>query len=292
LEGDASSLRPRDLHPAFYGSFDWHSCVAMHWVLMRLLKLFPDLPGAAEAHSVLDRHLSEQRLEREVAFFSVPQNDWIERPYGWGWYLRLAHEAAGEPWEPALRPLADLFGARYLEWLPKLTYPQRAGTHHNTAFALTLSLPYAGAELRATIRETALRWYAHDQECPAAWEPSGADFLSPALTEAVLMREVLGGEEFSRWLEHFLPGLAAGEPRSLFDPVVVSDPTDGHIAHLHGLNLSRAWCLRLLSNAYPEARVFADAVERHAQASLPFVTGSSYMLEHWLVAYAVLLLGT
>jgi hypothetical protein len=291
LEGPPASLRPRDLHPAFYGSFDWHSCVAMHWVLVRLLMLFPELPATTEAQAVLDEHLSEQRLASELAFFSAPHHQAIERPYGWGWYLMLAHEAAGGPWEHALQPLADLFVARYLEWLPKLDYPQRVGTHLNTAFALTLSLPYAGDELRRTIRESALRWFAQDENCPAAWEPSGTDFLSPALTEAVLMGEVLGAEAFAGWLERFLTGLPAGEPRSLFDPVRVSDATDGQIAHLHGLNLSRAWCFRRLSAAQPDVLAYADAAERHADASLPLVTGSDYMVEHWLAAYAVLLLG-
>jgi hypothetical protein len=291
LDGPAASLRPRGVHPAFYGSFDWHSCVAMHWVLVQLLKLFPGLRASTEAHAVLDEHLSEQRLERELAFFSAPEHRSIERPYGWGWYLRLAHEAAGGRWEPALRPLADLFVERYLEWLPKLTYPERVGTHLNTAFALALSLPYAGDELRGTIREAALRWFADDQEYPAMWEPSGSDFLSPALTEAVLMREVLGADAFPGWLERFLPGLIASEPRSLFDPVVVSDATDGNIAHLHGLNLSRAWCFRLLAETLPDAPALAGAVQRHGQASLPFVTDSNYMVEHWLAAYALLLLG-
>ena len=290
----ATVARPRELHPAFYGSFDWHSCVEMHWVLVRLLRLYPDLEAAPEINAVLDAHLGPDAIAGEVAFLERPEHHHWERPYGWGWALTLAHEAADSRWEAALRPLAELIAARFVEWLPKQTYPVRAGTHGNTAFGLARALPYARAsddELSEAIRGAALRWFADDRDYPAAWEPSGADFLSPALTEAELMVSLLPPSDVPDWLERFLPGLAAGVP---FHPASVSDPGDGHIAHLHGLNLSRAWALRRLAASLPKGDPRIPALEAgaelHAEAALPYVTGSEYTVDHWLAAYALLFL--
>jgi hypothetical protein len=308
FDGPRELARPRDVHPAFYGSFDWHSCVEMHWMLARLLRTLPGLAAEPEIRTVLDEHVRPDLLAAEAAFFAEPRHRTIERPYGWGWALKLAHELAdwddgdARRWAAAVRPLADVLAARYVEWLPNATYPVRAGTHQNSAFGLSLALPFARAEARAgrselerAIAAAARRWFGADADYPAAWEPSGADFLSPALTEAELMRSVLDPRAFAdEWLPRFLPGLAAAEPRTLFTPATVSDPSDGQIAHLHGLNLSRAWCMRRLAEALPagDARipVLRDAVDRHADAALPFVVGSDYALEHWLAAYAVLLL--
>ncbi|HUZ02359.1 MAG TPA: DUF2891 domain-containing protein [Thermomicrobiaceae bacterium] len=298
---------PRRLHPAFYGSFDWHSCVEMHWVLARLLRLLPDLLPRAEIRAALEEHLTGEAIAGEVAYFSEPAQHTVERPYGWGWLLMLVHELRGwdDPdarrWDAALDPLATLFAGRLQAWLPRLTYPVRYGAHYNSAFGLSLALPYArdraasgDRALLEAIVDAARRWFGEDAGYPAAWEPSGGDFLSPALVEAELMSRLMEPQAFTGWLDRFLPDIAAGEPRSLFTPVTVADPTDGHSGHLHGLNLSRAWCWRRLAERLPagDARVgvMLDAGARHAAASLPHVVGGDYTLEHWLACYAVLLL--
>jgi hypothetical protein len=289
--------RPRDLHPAFYASLDWHSCVEMHWVLVRLLRLTPDRVPEDEVRAALDAHLSAENLETEARFFADPDNRSAERPYGWGWALRLASEFStfNERWAANMKPLVDLIVEGLIEWLPKLTYPVRYGLHANPAFALSLGMPFAETQpsLLGAVREAALRWYRDDTDYPADWEPSAFDFLSPALAEAELMASLV--DDFPDWLERFLPGLADGKPATLFTPVEVSDPTDGHIAHLHGLNLHRAWSFRRLAAALPDGDqrtpVMLDAAERHAAASLDQAIDSHYMLEHWLPAYAVLYLG-
>jgi hypothetical protein len=308
-QSDASPIpRPRELHPAFYGSLDWHSCVEMHWVLVRLLRVVPEHVPEREVRAALDTHLSEDALAAETRYFSNVANHLSERPYGWAWALRLTAEvlacddADGKRWAANLRPLADLFVERFLEWLPKTTYPFRAGLHGNTAFAFSLSLPLAQRRAEAgdtalleAIEEAAARWYDSDEGYAAEWEPSDADFLSSALTEAELMSSLLPRSEFPGWLERFLPEIASGQPSTLFSPALVSDPTDGYIAHLHGLNLSRAWCFRRLATALPPSDprvpVMLAAAERHAAASLDQAVGSDYAVEHWLPAYAVLYLG-
>ena len=298
--------RPRDVHPSFYGSFDWHSCVEMHWVLVRLLRSdAPALPRE-RMRAALAGHLTADALAAEAAFFARDEERANERPYGWGWLLRLHHDVAAWPdpdaaaWAENVRPLAEVFVDRFVEWLPKATYPVRHGVHGNSAFALSLALPAADVlardgrpQLRDAIRAAALRWFGADRGAPAGWEPSGTDFLSPVLTEAELMTRILAPAAFRSWLEAFLPRLAAAEPASLFAPALVSDASDGHIAHLHGLNLSRAWCMRRLASALagddPLAATLVAAADRHADAALPHVVGSDYMVEHWLAAYAVLL---
>jgi len=306
LQSDPSPIpAPRALHPAFYGSLDWHSCVEMHWVLVRLLRLVPDRVPEDEVRNALDAHLSAEALAGETRFFEDPAHRLTERPYGWAWTLRLAAEllafddADAGRWAANLLPLADLFVERFLEWLPKATYPIRYGIHANSAFALSFSLPFARKRAQAgdvtfleALEEAATRWFAGDVGYAADWEPSGADFLSPALMEAELMSSLLPPAEFPSWLERFLPGIADREPGTLFTPAVVTDPSDGHIAHLHGLNLSRAWCWRRLAAALPgsdpRVPVMLEAAERHAAASLDQAVGSDYMVEHWLPAYAVL----
>jgi hypothetical protein len=298
---------PRDRTPVFYGSFDWHSCVEMHWVLVRLLKVAGDAVPAHEIRAALDRQLTPAGLRAEAEFMRAQGG--FERPYGWGWALALAHELATWPgdqdasrWAAVMKPLSEALTENFLGWLPKATYPVRTGVHGNSSFGLSLALPYAQAQalagqsqppLAAAIEAAAHRWYRTDTDYPAAWEPSGHDFLSPALAEAELMARLLPAGEFAPWLAAFLPGLAAGEPASLFTPAVVSDSSDGQIAHLHGLNLSRAWCLRRLAETLPpgdpRVPVCTEASNRHAEASLPHVTSDDYMVTHWLAAYAVLL---
>lgn len=301
MRGPDDRPRPREIHPAFYGSFDWHSCVEMHWMLVRLLRAVPEVLPQAPLRAALDAHLTPGALATEAEY--VAQRGYWERPYGWGWALMLAHELAtwddpdARRWTAAIRPLGDAVSARFLEWLPKAVHPVRHGVHGNSAFGLSLALGYARAsepELLAAIDHAARRWFAADVDYPGEYEPSGSDFLSPALTEAQLMAELLDPAEFAGWLDRFLPDLAGSRPKALFAPVDVSDPSDGQIAHLHGLNLSRAWCWRRLAESLPRddprVPVLRGAVRRHADASLDQAAGSDYMVEHWLAAYAVLLL--
>ena len=297
--------RPRDRTPVFFGSFDWHSCVEMHWVLVRLLKVAADAVPAAEIRAALDGQFTAQGLRAEAEFMAVSGSG--QRPYGWGWALTLAHELAAwdqdsdaRRWAVAMEPLASVLTDNFLRWLPKATYPVRVGLHANSSFGLSRALPYARMqaasgrpELAQAINDAAQRWYARDADYPGGWEPSGHDFLSPALAEAELMAQLMPPDEFAGWLQAFLPGLVCGEPASLFIPAVVSDSSDGQIAHLHGLNLSRAWCWRRLAETLPAGDpripVCVQAVQRHAEASLPHVIGDDYMVGHWLAAYAVLL---
>jgi DUF2891 family protein len=294
--------RTRELHPAFYGCFDWHSAVHSHWLLARLLRLRPALPEATPIRSVLNEHLTETNLRAEAAYFGEPGRRGFERPYGWAWLLMLQAELArhgseeGRRWAATVAPLADAFAARFRDFLPKATYPIRNGSHTNTAFALILALDYAeaaeDAALRALIGATARGWYAGDRDAPA-WEPGGDDFLSPTLVEAECLRRVLPAPEFAAWLGRFLPRLAECRPATLFAPATVSDRSDGKIVHLDGLNLSRAWCWRSLGAAFaaddPRRAIARDAAETHLAASLPHVAGD-YMGEHWLATYAVLAL--
>jgi hypothetical protein len=303
--------RPRDWTPVFFGSFDWHSCVEMHWVLVRLLKVAGDAVPAAEIRAALDAPFTARGLRAEAEFMAASGGS--ERPYGWGWALTLAHELASwddrdaRRWAEAMEPLASVLAGSFVRWLPKATYPVRVGLHANSAFGLSRALPYArlraGAgspdlpaaiELESAINDAARRWYAADAGYPGSWEPSGHDFLSPALAEAELMACLQPPGEFARWLQAFLPGIVSGEPAALFTPAIVSDPSDGQIAHLHGLNLSRAWCWRRLAQTLPalDPRIPAclSAARAHADASLPHVTTGDYMVTHWLAAYAVLLL--
>lgn len=305
ITGPEDTPTPRELHPAFYGCFDWHSSVEMHWALIRLLRLVPDKFDHTQALAVLDAHLTEPALLQETSYMLARRS--FERPYGWGWALTLAHELtvwehelAGK-WLKALHPLADAITELMLAWLPKATYPIRVGMHSNSAFGLARSVPWAqhlakqgDDRLLTSIKQIALSWYGEDQDYPAHYEPSGSDFLSPALTEVDLMNLVLDHDEFIQWLKRFLPGLAEAHPSSLFTPAHVSDATDGQVAHLHGLNLYRAFVWKQLSEILPaddKRRAHMGAAARaHAQASMGAVIGSHYMVEHWLACYAMLYL--
>jgi hypothetical protein len=297
---------PRALHPAFYGSYDWHSSVHGHWMLARLLRLFPDLPEAQEIRTVLSQHLTAENLKAEADYFARKESRPFERPYGWAWLLKLAEEVRGwdDPdarrWSQAVRPLADVVVARYLEFFPKQTYPIRTGVHLNTAFGLAFAHDYARAvgdeRLKALAEERARAYFGDDTDAPAKWEPSGADFFSPSLVEADLMRRVLPRDGFQAWFARFLPGAARGEPGSLFTPATVTDRTDPQLVHLDGLNLSRAWCMRGIATVLPAdapARAaLADAASRHAASALGHVASGDYAGEHWLASFAVYLLTT
>ena len=299
LNGPQDARGPKDLHPVFHGSFDWHSCVHGYWLLARLLRRHPDGPAASDIRALLDRQLTVEKVAGELVYLQRPLSAGFERPYGAAWLLMLQAELESSPeaeaWAAVLCPLAEAFAVRLRAYLPKLTYPIRAGTHANSAFALRLAIEYAERSdeaLAVLITERARAWFSADADCQA-WEPSGDDFLSSALMEAELMRRLLPGAEFGPWFDAFLPRLARREPATLFRPAVVSDPTDGKIAHLDGVNLSRAWQMRGLASALAEgdARrpVLAEAAEAHLDASLRAVEGD-YMGEHWLASFALLAL--
>jgi Protein of unknown function (DUF2891) len=302
LNGPDDVRGPRALHPVFYGSFDWHSCVHGYWMLARLLREFPSIAEAPRIRELFDRQLTPASVAGEVAYLAEPSRGGFERPYGWAWLLMLAGELArhqspdGRRWRDALAPLAAAFVQRFRGFLPKATYPVRVGTHFNTAFAFVLVLDYAAvagdSALGDLVRERANAWYGDDADCQA-WEPGGDDFLSSALIEAVCMRHVMPAGGFRAWLDRFLPRLGDRQPATLFRPAHVSDRSDGKIAHLDGLNLSRAWCWRSIAAALepgdPRTAIVREAADRHLAASLPHVAGD-YMGEHWLASFAVLAL--
>jgi hypothetical protein len=298
--------RPAERTPVFYGSLDWHSCVEMHWLLVRLLRLAGGVVPAAQIRELLDAQFTADKLAVEASFVASADGR-HERPYGWAWALALVHEIAslGDAqagrWLTAITPLADVLTGGFLDWLPKATYPVRHGVHANSAFGLSAALPFAARQaqagrpdLAAAIETTALGWFTDDGDYPGSYEPSGHDFLSPALTEAELMSRLLAQPEFADWLAAFLPGIADGDPVTLFTPAVVSDASDGQIAHLHGLNASRAYCWRRIAESLPDgdARIgpALAAARTHLDAALPHVIGDDYMVEHWLAVYAVLAL--
>jgi hypothetical protein len=304
---DAADVKnPRELYPAFYGCFDWHSSVHGHWMLVRLLRLFPDLPEKEQIRTVLAEHLTAKNLQAEADYFNQPNRQSFERTYGWAWLLKLAEEfhtwddPGAKQWSRNLKPLAEIIVTRYLAFLPKQTYPIRSGVHPNTAFGLAFAFDYARAvdhkPLRELIEERSRAYFGKDAGIPAKWEPDGADFFSPSLMEADLMRRVLPPAEFQTWLQRFLPDLPKGEPKSLFVPATVTDRTDPQIVHLDGLNLSRAWCLHSIAAALPpkdpSRTVLTEAASRHAEAALEHVASGDYAGEHWLASFATYLLST
>ncbi len=297
LNGPEDARTPSALHPIFYGSFDWHSCVHGWWQLLRLIRRFPDLDLAPAIRTRADATFTGEKVAGEIAYFRRPGAAGFERPYGWAWALALHGEAARHEagWGGALAPLARLLADRLATFLPRLTYPLRVGTHFNIAFALTLAWDWAGdrdPHLRDAIVSAATGWFGDDRDCQA-WEPGGDEFLSPALCEALLMSRVLGAGAFGDWFAGFLPRAAAGDPATLFTPARVSDRSDGKIAHLDGLNLSRAWCWREIGAAlgadHPIGSVAEASAVRHLAASLPHL-GDDYMGEHWLATFALLAL--
>jgi hypothetical protein len=301
MAGPEDVQSPRALHPVFYGSFDWHSCVHGYWLLARLYRRFRELPEAARIRTLFEEHFTTEKIGAEIAYLARPHSRGFERPYGWAWALMLAgelarHESAeGKTWSTIVAPLGDAFRRRFESFLPLATYPVRAGVHSNTAFALLLALDYAAAtrddEFARLCNEKARSWYGNDRDCQA-WEPSQDEFLSSALVEAACMSAVLSRDAFGSWFERFLPRAEHGEPATLFSPARVSDRTDGKIAHLDGLNLSRAWCWRLILSRLDESAVFERArstIASHVESALPHVTGD-YMGEHWLASFATLAL--
>lgn len=290
------AVKPRMYHPAFYGCFDWHSCVHGHWMLVRLLKLFPGMPRAAEIRQKLEENLSAENIRGEMKIFAMKDNKSFERTYGWAWLLQLQSEL--DQWDDPLgkklsgnvAPLARQIAGLFIEYLPKMNYPVRVGEHTNLAFSLRLAWDYAVLEkdeaLKHTILQTALRFYAHDVNYPIGWEPGGNDFLSPGLEEADLMWRILPAADYQSWVRKFMPSLAS--PGFSLTPGKVQDRTDGKLVHLDGLNLSRAWDLYGIARHFPanRARLYAVA-NQHLAEALPNVASGDYMGEHWLASFAV-----
>jgi hypothetical protein len=302
LEGPADLKAPRALHPVFFGSFDWHSCVHSYWLLATLYRLYPQLPEGAAIRALFAAAFTKAKIAKECAYLKRESARLFERPYGWAWLLMLQAELMrhaspeGRAWGLSLRPLSTIFVAQFCAFLPKAFYPNRAGTHGNSAFALALAHEYAvtarDKDFAATLRTKARAWYGKDADCQA-WEPSGEDFLSPALMEAECMRRMLPPRAFRAWCARFLPRLPEVKPATLFAPARVTDRSDGRIVHLDGLNLSRAWCWRSIAETLPEddpwRGITSRTAERHLAASLNTISGH-YMGEHWLASFALLAL--
>lgn len=297
LLADASEIQsPKQLHPAFYGCFDWHSSVHGHWSLVYLLKKFPNLEGREEIINKLKINLSKENIAQEVAYLNKKHEKSYERMYGWAWLLKLQQELNtsndlfAKELAANLQPLTTLLAERYIEFLPKLNYPIRVGTHTSTAFGLNLAWDYAvhanNQPLKQSIRTNALRLFKNDIDCPFAWEPSGTDFLSPCMEEMGIMQRVMSAKDFLKWLKDFAPALF--DKKFTWKPGEVSDRTDGHLVHLDGLNFSRAWNLYTLVKQYPKElghlKPLADA---HFKYSLPSITDGNYEGEHWLASFAL-----
>jgi len=303
LDGDSDARPPHELTPAFYGCFDWHSAVHGHWLLVRLARLFPDAPFAPPARAELARSLTPQNIAGEVAYLQRPDRASFERPYGLAWLLKLSAELRSwndpqaEEWARVLQPLETEAATRLKNWLPKLHYPIRIGEHDQTAFSFGLIWDWAGVaadtQMRGLLGEAARRFYLNDRQCPIDYEPSGQDFLSPCLAEADFMRRVQSPAVFGRWLSSFLPGLSVTAGPDWLNPAVVTDRADPKLAHIDGLNLSRAWMLEGIAQGLEagdrRVPVLRALAARHRQAALPAVTGEHYEGGHWLGTFAVYL---
>ncbi len=303
LASDEDVAPPRDLTPAFYGCFDWHSSVHGHWLLARLARTFPTAPFAGAARSALAQSLTAANVAAETAYVGRDDRATFERPYGLAWLLQLAAELAewddprAQQWSRDLEPLENLAARRFADWLPRLGHPIRTGEHSQTAFAFGLVLDWARARGRDDIAElVATRsraLYLDDRSCPLDFEPSGQDFLSPCLAEADLVRRLLTPAEYAAWLGAFLPTIPLDGSDAWLEPAVVSDPTDGKLAHLDGLNLSRAWMLEGIASGLPaddpRVKSLQAAAAAHREDGLTAVTGEHYEGGHWLGSFAVYL---
>lgn len=286
---------PKKLHPTFYGCFDWHSSVHGHWLLIRLLKEFPNLKNSKEIRSVLHEQLSKENILQELEFFQTKYNESFERTYGWAWLLKLQEElitwedSDAKKWGENLQVLTDFIVEKYMEYLPKLVYPIRTGEHINTAFGLSFAYDYArevgNTKFSSLITKRAIEFYASDENYPIHFEPSGYDFLSPTFEEIDLMRRILPKSEFSKWIKKFLPDL--DKKHFVLEVGKVMDRTDGKLVHLDGLNFSRAWCMYGLANNFPKYEHLKGLADIHLNHSLKTITDGDYMGEHWLASFAL-----
>jgi Protein of unknown function (DUF2891) len=302
-DSDADVRPARELTPAFYGCFDWHSDVHGHWLLVRLLRLMPSAPFATRARAELARTFTANHIAGEVKFLQHPGRASFERPYGLAWVLQLAAELRewndpqAKQWSATLAPLETEAASRIKSWLPKLHYPIRIGEHDQTAFSFGLIWDWAGVagdtEMRALLKDAAQRFYVKDRNCPLTYEPSGQDFLSPCLSEADFMRRVFAPAAFGAWLSQFLPGIPQGAAGQWLQPGVVTDRADPKLAHIDGLNLSRSWMLEGIAHGLPsgDRRIpsLRAIAAQHRDAALPAVTGEHYEGGHWLGTFAVYL---
>ncbi|HKI00803.1 MAG TPA: DUF2891 domain-containing protein [Thermoanaerobaculia bacterium] len=300
LNGDADVKPPRELTPSFYGCYDWHSAVHGHWLLARLTRQLPDAPFAAKARAALDRSLTPANISAEVRYLEGEGRATFERPYGFAWLLQLSAELRewddpqARGWAETLDPLARAAVKRVRTWLPKLSHPIRTGEHNQTAFSLGLMIDWArgaGDREAQTLFETRAReLYEKDKACALAYEPSGEDFLSPCIAEADLMRRLMPPAAFAAWLSAFLPQIGG---QGWLTPAVVTDPTDGKLAHLDGLNLSRAWMLEGIAAGLPvndpRVAILSSAAAAHRESGLASVTGEHYEGGHWLGSFATYL---
>jgi len=291
-------LLPKQLHPTFYGCFDWHSSVHGHWMLIRLLKLFPQLPEAMAIRAILNKTITKENILHEVKYFSMPLTASWERTYGWAWILKVDEELTGwndpeaKHWQEALQPLTKKIVELWTKFLPKQTYPNRTGVHPNTAFGLVFALDYARAaknsDFEKAIVASAKSIFGKDTNAPASWEPNGSDFLSPCLEEADLMRRVLPANEFMRWFNQFF---SLQSLKHLTILPVVSDRADLQIVHLDGLSFSRSWCMKGLATALPandaRKKLLLRSAIHHLGTALPHVVSGEYGGEHWLASFAV-----
>ena len=296
LLDESELLSPKVLHPAFYGCFDWHSSVHGHWSLVYLLSNFENLKDKELIIEKLQINLSKENIAQEMLYFEKTHEKSFERTYGWNWLLKLQHEleisndSYAKELADNLRPLTNLIIKRYIEFLPKLLYPIRVGTHSNTAFGLTNAWDYAvfskNIPLQNSIKENAKRMFLKDENCPFNWEPSGTDFLSPCMEEVAIMQRILPQNEFIPWIKKFAPQLFSKKWK--WDVAKVSDRTDGHLVHLDGLNFSRAWNLYDLIKHYPkEFSHLKSMADTHLSFSLPSIVDGNYEGEHWLASFAL-----
>ena len=304
LNGDGDARPPRELTPAFYGCYDWHSSVHGHWLLVRLARLYPDSEAADASRAALARSLTTANLQGEAEYLQTPGRSSFERPYGLAWLLQLGAELRewddpdARRWQQALTPLEALAAEQIRDWLPKLTHPIRSGEHSQTAFAFGLILDWARTAgddgMVELIEARVADYYAGDYECPLRYEPSGQDFLSPCLAEADLLRRVTSPNAFADWLNRFLPEIPEDGGADWLEPAVVTDPTDGKLVHLDGLNLSRTWMLEGIASGLPadDARrpALLAAAAAHRASGLASVTGATYEGGHWLGTFATYLI--
>lgn len=301
ISSDEDLKSPSELHPIFYGCFDWHSSVHGHWLLAKTIYRYPNTELTNKAVALFDKQFTKENVAQELAYFEPKLNKSFERTYGWAWLLKLhaaltqLPEDAEHKWSENLKPLTDYIVESYKTFLPKLIYPIRVGEHTNTAFGLSLALDYArtlnDAEFEALIVQRSKDYYLADADCPLGWEPSGFDFISPCLQEAELMSKVLDEKEYKIWLKKFLP--AVFDEKFELKPGRVADRTDGKLVHLDGLNFSRAWCFYRIGNAVPELKDNLRKVgDTHVKASMEQVAGSDYMGSHWLASFLIYALET